>query len=125
GYAVRAARRGRRLVGHEKAKDVLSPVTQRQKDFTVCALPAFSTLSSNPLAEALAENTRTPVDEQVAFRFDFPAWLASWDERRRRMIEQMARGERTLTLADRFGTSAGRISQLRREFALSWSLFVE
>ena len=40
-------------------------------------------------------------DEQVAFRLDFPVWLASWDERRRRLIEQMAhRGCRLRPLTD-------------------------
>jgi len=37
----------------------------------------------------------------------------------------MAHGHRTCDLADRFGMSSGRISQLRREFLLSWMLFVE
>ena len=38
--------------------------------------PDFSTESSNPLVEAFTDNTQTPVDEAVAFRIDFPAWIS-------------------------------------------------
>jgi hypothetical protein len=65
------------------------------------------------------------VDEQVAFRIHFPAWLATRDERRRRIIERMTHGDRTLDLADQFGLCPSRVSQLRNEFLLSWNLFQE
>lgn len=124
-FAARAAKSGRRVCGHERAKDVLSPVAQQRHGFSVGKLPDFATLSGNPLEEALQDNTRTPVDEQVAFRFDFPAWLLTYDDRRRRIIEAMAEGERTLDLAEKFGTTPGRISQLRREFFVAWVIFTE
>ncbi len=123
-FAVKAARSGRRVCGQEKPKDVLSPRAQQIHRFTVSTLPAFSTLSSSPLSEALAENTRTPVDEQVAFRFDFPAWMQTYDQRRRQIIEGMAYGERTQDLAEQFKLSGARISQMRLEFFLSWEAFV-
>lgn len=122
-FAARAARSGRRVCGTEPAKDVLSPLSQRRHGFYVGKLPDFSTLSENPLAEALRDNTETPVPEQVAFRFDFPAWLRTYDGRRRRLIEEMAGGERTQYLAGRFGLSPARISQLRREFMVGWLAF--
>src|SRR5947208_2219803 len=78
GYAVRAARSGRRVAGMDRAKDAMSPRAQRDKGFAVVSLPTYATLSGNPIAEALHDNTRTPVDDQVAFRLDFPVWLGSW-----------------------------------------------
>lgn len=124
-FAAKAAKCGRRVCGHERAKDVMSPTAQRLHGFFVGKLPDFSTLSGTPLEEALTDNTRTPVAEQVAFRFDFPAWLLTYDQRRRDIIQAMAEGERTLELADRFGTSPARISQLRREFFVAWLVFTE
>ena len=53
-FAARAVNSGRRLCGMERAKDAMSPRAQRRRNFTVVKLPDFSTLSSNPLAEALA-----------------------------------------------------------------------
>jgi hypothetical protein len=65
-FAARAARCGRRLCGQDDAKDVLSPVARRRHGFAVGRLPDFSTLSANPLVEALVDNTQTPVPEQVS-----------------------------------------------------------
>src|SRR5437660_434639 len=70
-YAARSAQRGRRICGYERSKDVLSSVAQRQHGFTVSSLPAFRTLAGKELAEAITENTATPVPEQVCFRIDF------------------------------------------------------
>jgi hypothetical protein len=64
-YAARAVNSGRRVCGHERKKDVLSPVAQRLHGFAVCTLPEFSTLNGNPLEDALADNRVSPVPEQV------------------------------------------------------------
>jgi len=63
--------------------------------FYVGKLPDFGTLTTNSIAEALISNTGTPVDEQVEFRFDFMAWLATWVEFRREIIAMIMDGERT------------------------------
>jgi hypothetical protein len=124
GYATRAAKSGRRLCGHERAKDVMSPVAQRNRGFAVCSLPACSTLNGNPFDEALQDNTRTPVDEQVAFRFDFPAWLLTHTDRNRGIIADLMIGDRTQDVSRRYGTTAGRVSQLRAEFYHGWNAFL-
>jgi hypothetical protein len=41
------------------------------------------------LQEALIDNTKTPPDEQAAFRIDFPNWLTSLDQRRGRIAEEL------------------------------------
>jgi hypothetical protein len=122
-YAARAVRSGRRVCGQERGRDALSPSAQRRHGFLVSALPEVSTLSDNPLSEALADNTRTPPDEQCAFRLDFPAWRLSRAERDRRIIDELMRGERTLDVAGRHGLSPARVSQLRREFHADWARF--
>src|SRR5207302_412491 len=125
-FAALAARHvnyGRRLCGQERAKDCLSPVAQTRQGFAVGKLLDFETLSGNPLTEALHDNTRSPVPDQVAFRLDFPAWLNTLSERDKRVVEDLMLGERTLDVACKHGLSPGRVSQLRREFLEGWRLF--
>jgi hypothetical protein len=73
--------------------------------------------------QRLQHNLQTPVDEQVAFRCDLPAWLLTRTERDRRLIHDMAANERTLPLARKYGLSPARVSQLRREFHDDWERF--
>jgi hypothetical protein len=121
--AGRAVRSGRRVAGQEWTKEVLSARAQQRGGFTVEKLLDFSTLSGNPLTEALIDNTQTPPDEAAAFRIDFPTWLTSRSERDRRIIEDLAMGERTLDVSNKYGLSPGRVSQKRREFHQDWDRF--
>jgi hypothetical protein len=122
-YAARHVRSGRKLCGKEKADDVLSFTAQAKHGFTVVSLPDYSSLCGNVFDEALHDNTQTPVPDQVCFRLDFPRWLSTWDDRRRRIALAMASGEKTSALADQFGCTWGRVSQMRREYHLSWQRF--
>lgn len=121
--AARAVLSGRRLCGVERARDVLSPVCQRRQGFCVSPLPAGTAMVGNVFDEALAHNTQTPVPDQVQFRIDFPRWRASLDERRRALVDAMAGGERTTDLADTFGITPARVSQVRRELHDGWTAF--
>jgi hypothetical protein len=134
-FAARAVQSGRRLCGQEKARDVLSPSAQKRLGFEVEPLPASTRAPrerrSTPggqrdqdvFEQRLADNARTPPAEQAAFRIDFKSWLATRTDRDRRIIEDMAVGERTQDLARKHGVSQGRVSQLRREFHADWSRF--
>ena len=124
-FAARAVRCGRRVCGQEKSKDVLSPSAQQRHGFCVERLPDVPTVGENPFAEALADNTQSPVPEQVCFRCDFPAWLLTRTERDRRIIADMMQGEQTSALADRHGMTAGRVSQKRREYHEDWERFCQ
>ena len=123
-YAARAVKSGRRVTGQESDRDALSPLAQMRRCFVVRTLPEFSTLSGNPLAEALQDNTQSPVADQAAFRLDFPAWLATLGSRNKSIAQDMALGHRTRELADTYGLSPGRVSQLRREFQDAWERFI-
>lgn len=120
---TRAVKSGRRLTGQEKAKDVLSPSAQKRHGFAVATLPSHSTLNGTPVEEALRDNTRSEVPDQVCFRIDFADWLASLTDRDRRIVMDMAVGERTRHLAHKYGVSPGRVSQKRREFQQDWTAF--
>jgi len=123
-FAARAVRSGRRLCGQERSKDVLSSLAQQRHGFTLSSIPDGSTLSGNVFDEALRDNTQSPPAEQVAFRLDFPAWLLTLSDRDRRVIADLMLGERTLDVAEKYGMSAGRVSQLRREFMADWRRFI-
>jgi hypothetical protein len=71
----------------------------------------------------LRDNTITPVPDQVSFRLDFPAWLKKRSERDRLVVQDLMAGERTTDLAGKYGLTAGRISQLRRDFLEDWRRF--
>lgn len=122
-FAARAVRSGRRLAGHERTRDVLSPVAQARHGFVTQSLPACDAGAGNEALEALRDNTRTPPPEQVAFRLDFPRWRRTRSRRDRRLIDRMMAGERTLDLASTFRVSPARVSQLRREFHADWERF--
>jgi hypothetical protein len=122
-FAAQGVHNGRRLCGQEKINEVLSPRAQREHNFTVVSLPEGSSLNGNVFDEALIDNTRTPVDEQVAFRLDFPAWRRTRSDRDRRVIDDLMVGERTMDVADNHGLTAARISQLRRDFYEDWTRF--
>ena len=120
---TRAVKSGRRLCGQESATDALSWVAQQHRSFTVTSLPQGRTLESNVIEEALWDNTRSPVPDQVAFRIDFRDWLKSLPRRNRAIVCQLALGHTTTEVACGFGVSAGRISQLRRQFREGWQAF--
>jgi hypothetical protein len=121
-YAARAINSGRRLGGQERARDAMSASAQRKRG-AVCSLAKAGSLLGGPLAEALLDNTVSPVPDQVAFRLDFPVWRRTRSERDRRMIDAMMTGESTAVLARLFGVSAARISQMRRAFHADWHAF--
>ena len=77
----------------------------------------------NEWMEAVVEDHQTPVPDQVAFRIDFPAWLAIHPRRDRRIAETLAIGHSTTEAAQRFHVSPGRISQKQRDFHASWHTF--
>ncbi|MGE3806363.1 MAG: hypothetical protein AB7K24_16970 [Gemmataceae bacterium] len=121
--AIRHVKCGRRVQGAESSKDVLSPTARLRRGFQLERLELNGNYDEPEWQEALRDNTRSPVPEQACFRVDFPAWLRSLDQRQRRLIKAMLKGEGTGKLARRFGISPGRVSQLRREFHQNWRRF--
>jgi DNA-directed RNA polymerase specialized sigma24 family protein len=122
--AASHARSGRRLCGQERAKDALSGRAQRIHGFTIQSLPECdSGVEGNEVIDALTDNTRTPPPEQAAFRIDFPRFLESLGEQKRRVANDLMLGERTQDAARKHDLSQARISQIRTELRLSWRRF--
>ena len=119
-----AVRAGHRLVGSERSKDVLSPLAHARHGFAVGSLDD-QPREDDDLAEALVDNTRSRIPDQVAFRIDFPRWRRGLGIRNRRVLDALMTGEGTGDVAERFGLSQARVSQLRGEFHQSWEAFQE
>jgi hypothetical protein len=137
GYAARVVKCGRRVCGQEKGRDVMSSLARQRHGFSVEPLPLSARTSHEELhgavhgqrrqdafEERLQDNTITPVPDQVCFRSDFPAWLATLTTRERRLVQEMATNERTLDLGRRYELSPARISQIRRELHNDWCRFL-
>jgi hypothetical protein len=135
GFLARAIRSGRRVMGQEKAKDVMCPFAQRRHGFKVVPLPKTRTSHEHLYSDArgqqdhdafeerLRENTVTPVPDQAAFRIDWPAWLRSRCHRDRRIIDDLVEGQQGKDVGRKFGLSPARVSQLRRAFKDDWERF--
>ena len=123
-FAVSQVKDGRKVGCPLNIRDVLSPHCQQRKNVTVERLDHFDD-EENGWRQAVVVDTRTaPVPDIVAFRCDFADWLASLPRRDCHIAESLALGNRTSEVAKQFDVSDGRISQLRRELAESWSVFV-
>jgi hypothetical protein len=121
-YGIAQVRDGRQVGARLRIGEVLSSYAQRKKGFLVQRLDRFDQDSGQWL-EAIVEDHRTPVPDQVAFRIDFPAWLDSLSKPKRRIAEALAVGHSTSQVARRLRRSAGRVSQVRHELYQSWRQF--
>ena len=118
-FAVAQIRDGRRVGSRRNCRDVISPYARRRNGFILESLDRFDRVEGEWL-EAVVEDDRTPIADQVAFRIDFPKWLGLLSKRDRLIAEALATGHSTSEVAAQFRLSSGRISQMRREYFKSW-----
>ncbi len=121
-FAVAQIRAGRRVGAHLNVDDVSSTYAQRRKAFRLQRLDTYDAAQES-WRTAVIEDRRTPVDEQAAFRVDFPAWLAQLSRRERQLAEFLCKGHSTSDAARRFRLTAGRVSQLRHVLFQNWQRF--
>ena len=122
-FGIRRFRSGRRVGNGSGRSDVHSAQAQMKGGFEVDYLGTpFE--QNTEWRELLLDNRRTPVADQVQFRVDFGDWLQGLSRRDQRIAERLARGERTKDVAEKFGLSQARISQLRTELKDDWESFL-
>ena len=119
-FAVAQVRAGRRVGNKPNVRDVFSFLVQRRNGFRV---ESWQLVKTDFWLAAVTDNTVTEVPDQVAFRIDFPAWLAGLKRRDRELIEFLSLGHGTSDAAQRFRLTAARISQLRARLKASWQAF--
>jgi len=132
-YACRQVRAGRKVAGQIKSTDVMNEILQATKGLPRAdAAQQHRGPSHEHLygtvggANVISTSTRSGLQGQhphararagSRFRIDFPMWILSWDDRHRRIIPRHDQGgPATKDLANKFGLSQGRISQLRSRF---------
>lgn len=122
-FAVRQVNDCRHVGTSQNIRDASSDLAQRKGRVILERLDQFDK-DSQEWQEAVVEDYRTPVFDQVQFRVDFPRWLGQLTPRDRKVAQSLAVGRSTGEVAKQFGLSAGRISQLRQELHDSWQAFL-
>jgi hypothetical protein len=102
-FAIKQTREGRTPQGCPRKRDVLS-----RRWIGPTRLTDFD------LDQFVSRNTSVP--EAVSFKVDVPEFLATLNDRQRRMAIDLANGMTTTDAATKYDLSPGRISQFRREF---------
>jgi hypothetical protein len=115
-YSSRQVKRGRPAVGRMSGKDPLSRYAQIGNGIQVDRQP------SNWI-DAMVEDKRAPVADQVVAKMDVAAWFATLTERMKVIAKDLAFGCSTSEVAAKQKVTAGRISQLRRSLEESWVTF--
>jgi hypothetical protein len=122
-YAVKFVRTGRHVGGHQDAaRDALSPVAQRRYRFCAAGIDRYDRKTEEWRQVAIADR-KASIPDLAAFRIDFAHWRRMLSHRDRLIVASLARGDQTSAVADRFGLTPGRISQLRRKYEHLWLTF--
>ena len=116
-YSSRHVKRGRPAAGRMNGKEPLVEVrTNQQRHPSRAAMPS-------KWIDAMVEDKRAPVADQVAAKMDVGAWFATLTKRMKEIAKDLAFGCSTSEVAKKHGVTAGRISQLRRSLEESWAAF--
>jgi hypothetical protein len=121
-YAIKRVRIGRKAATKLNVRDVGSEYCQLAKGISVERIDRYDR-DTETWQEALVEDRRAGPAETAAARIDFGEWFHSLTSRDRKIASFLAAGNTTTEASRRFALSAGRISQKRREFMLSWQAF--
>lgn len=120
-FAAAQFRSGRRVGSQLNTNDVMSRCAQGRHGIHVTSLDCGD--FNREWKELLAESRTCTPAELAASRIDFHDWLKRLPGKKRRIAVALRAGESTKRVAQKFGITPGRVSQLRREFAHDWQDF--
>ena len=118
-FAIARYRDGRRAGQPTRSRDLLSEARWRRQGRCL----------NRPVQQregwqsAVADDSRTPILDQVCFRMDFPVWLSSLSERQRGIAHTLSMGNTAEETARKHQITPARVSQLRQELRESWLKF--
>jgi hypothetical protein len=121
-FAAAQFHAGRRVGSRLNGHDVTSGYCQQKKGVLVERLDRFDEQLGD-WKELIVQDRHSTPAEVAATRVDFATWLAQLARRTRQIARDLARGYSTSEVACKYGITAGRISQLRRELEASWAEF--
>jgi hypothetical protein len=128
-YAVNHVRNHRHVGGHQDgAKDVMSPACCNRHGVEVVSCDRYQVHASlrdgtDGWKRIAVEDRKANIPDLAAFRIDYPRWLLTLTRRDRSVISALIAGEHPSAVADRFGITRGRVSQLRRRYEREWKDF--
>ena len=115
-YSAKHVKRGRPATGRMNSKEPLSRYAQISNGIQIAR-------EHGQWIEAIVEDKRASVPDQVATRMDFHAWFATLTKRMKEIARDLAFSFSTSEVAQKYGLTAGRISQMRRMLENSWAAF--
>ena len=118
-FAIRQVRAGRRVGCRQNVHDIMWPHPRCARGHQFAAHPERAA----GLNLMLCEDRHAGPAETAAARLDVADWFRKLSPRNRRIARALAVGEQTNAVAQRFGLTAGRISQLRSLFRTQWEQF--
>jgi hypothetical protein len=119
-FAIRRVRAGREVGARQSVRDLLSPLAQRHRGFSVLTLG--TRIERGDWEELTAGRKANPA-EVASCRIDFASWLDRLTKFKREVALRLATGDTTSEAAAYFGLSRARISQLRQELMMNWNEF--
>jgi hypothetical protein len=119
-FAARQVRSGRTVGSRLNSHDPLSRYAQIKNGLRVNRFESAEL--SHSIEEALVDR-RTSIPQRVALRIDLPSWLGTLSRNLQRIASDLALGFSTGEVAAKYGLTAGRVSQIRRELYKSWHEF--
>ena len=121
-YAIRQISEGRRVGVELNVRDVSSEYCRLKKGLQLERLDRFDRETGEWL-EVVVEDRHAGPAETAAARIDIGEWFRRLPRRVRRIAKTLASGERTGAVAKRYRISPARVSQIRKELAVSWRQF--
>src|SRR4029079_19105861 len=115
-YSSRHVKRGRPAGGRMNGNEPLSRYGQISNDIEI-------ERQHGKWIDAMVEDKRASVSDQVAAKIDVGAWFATLTKRMKEIAKDLAFGCSTSEVAEKHGVTAGRISQWRRVLEDSWAAF--
>jgi len=123
-FAIKHVRSGRHVgSSQDSARDPMSVTCQRRHGVRVNSYFEHRSTRSTDGWRMILADRRVPVPDLAAFSIDFDCWFEKFSRRDRAIISALIAGDHPSAVADRFGITRGRVSQLRRRYEREWMVF--
>jgi hypothetical protein len=119
--AVEEARRGSK--GRRWSLEEPAPERRERAALARCEAPPKALETEPGWRAVVSDDPKVSSADQAAFKIDFQQWLSRFNHQGRNIIASLAAGEDPYAVADRFGTTPSRVSELRCQFEQSWESF--
>lgn len=117
-FAVQHVKSDRRVGGQIRSRDIMAWKSYWKRGIQKHSLSS----PSLPWNEILADD-QAPIPDQVIMRTDWPAFVGGLPRREQQMVWMLAEGFSATEVSEKLGISAGRVTQLRKQWLEGWKRF--